>query len=420
MPSLDAARQRAFALEVVKTLREAGFETYWAGGCVRDQLLDITPKDYDVATMATPEEVRTLFGKKRTLAIGQSFGVITILGPKCAGMIEVATFRSDGEYSDGRRPDSVHFCSAEEDAKRRDFTINGLFYCPVEERVIDFVGGREDMERKVVRAIGDPDARFGEDKLRMLRAVRFAATFGFVIDKETLTTIRRRHEEVTVVSAERIATELRRMLSHETRRAAVSLLRDSRLGGAVMPEVFAESKACSAEFENALKMLGYLHDASFSLALATLLYGFVDESAVELLGRRLKLSNDEIARVSWLLSYAESLDDAPRQPWSGIQPILIHPGIEDLLELGRVRMQLEGRSAEALAFCREKLLLPPDVLNPPPLIDGQDLIAEGIAPGPIFAVLLQRTRDAQLDGEIRTREEAMAAVSRWRCGQGDS
>ena len=416
MPSLDAARQRAFALEVVKTLREAGFETYWAGGCVRDQLLDITPKDYDVATMATPEEVRALFGKKRTLAIGQSFGVITILGPKCAGMIEVATFRSDGEYSDGRRPDSVHFCSAEEDAKRRDFTINGLFYCPVEERVIDFVGGREDMERKVVRAIGDPDARFGEDKLRMLRAVRFAATFGFVIDKETLTTIRRRHEEVTVVSAERIATELRRMLSHETRRAAVSLLRDSRLGGAVMPEVFAESKACSAEFENALKMLGYLGDASFSLALATLLYGFVDESAVELLGRRLKLSNDEIARVSWLLSYAESLDDAPRQPWSGIQPILIHPGIEDLLELGRVRMQLEGRSAEALAFCREKLLLPPDVLNPPPLIDGQDLIAEGIAPGPIFAVLLQKTRDAQLDGEIWTREEAMAAISRWRRG----
>ena len=418
MPSYDAARQRAFALEVVKTLRDAGYETYWAGGCVRDQLLGLTPKDYDVATKATPEEVRALFGKKRTLAIGQSFGVITVLGPKCAGMIEVATFRSDGEYSDGRRPDSVHFCSAEEDARRRDFTVNGLFYCPVEDRVIDFVGGREDMERKVVRAIGNPDARFGEDKLRMLRAVRFAATYGFTIDEQTLATIRRRYEEVTVVSAERIAAELRRMFSHRTRRAAVSLLRDSRLGEAVLPEVFAESKACSAAFENALKMLGFLQDASFPLALATLLHGFIDESVVELFGRRLKLSNDEIARVSWLLAYAESLDDAPRQPWSQIQPLLIHPGVEDLLELGRVRMRLEGRSAEALTFCRERLLLAPDVLNPAPLIDGQDLISLGIAPGPIFAVLLQKARDAQLDGEIWTREEAMARIPQWRGGQG--
>ena len=414
MPSYDPTKQRVFALEVVQKLREAGFETYWAGGCVRDQLLGIAPKDYDVATKATPEEVRALFGKKRTLAIGQSFGVITILGPKCAGMIEVATFRSDGEYSDGRRPDSVHFCSAEEDAKRRDFTINGLFYCPVEDRVIDFIGGQEDLQCAVIRAIGDPDARFGEDKLRMLRAVRFAATYGFQLEDQTLEVIRRRYAEITAVSAERIAGELRRMLSHRSRRTAVLLLRDSQLGEVILPEVFEQSKAGSDAFEDMLQMLESLQDASFSLALATLLYRFVDDSALELLGRRLKLSNDEIARVSWLLAHAESLDEASSEPWSRIQPLLIHPGVKELLELARVRMQLENRSREPLAFCQEKLLLPPEELNPAPLIDGQDLIAQGITPGPIFAVLLQKARDAQLDGEIQTRDEVIAAIPGWK------
>lgn len=414
MPPYDPEQQRIFALEVVRTLRAAGYETYWAGGCVRDQLLGLIPKDYDVATMAKPEEVRALFGQRRTLSIGQSFGVITILGPKPAGMIEVATFRSDGEYSDGRRPDSVHFCSAEVDAKRRDFTVNGLFYCPIEDRVIDFIGGQEDLRRRVIRAIGDPDERFAEDKLRMLRAIRFAATYGFSLEEQTLATIRRRHAEVTVVSAERIAGELRRMLSHQTRRAAVSLLRDARLGEDILPEVFAGSKALSAEFENALRMLGFLSEASFSLSLAVLLYGFVEETAVELLGRRLKLSNEEIDRVCWLLAYAKSLDAAPREPWSRIQPLLIHPGAADLIELSRVRARLAGREETHLDFCRAKRALPADELNPPPLIDGQDLIGLGIPPGPVFAVLLQKARDAQLDGELRTREEVLASIPRWR------
>src|SRR6187431_2793035 len=173
--TIDPKLAREFAVEVVRRLREAGLQALWAGGCVRDQLMGQLPKDYDVATDAAPERVREIFGQRRTLAIGAAFGVITVLGPKGAGQIDVATFRRDAAYSDGRHPDAVTFTDAEHDAQRRDFTINGVFYDPLEDRVIDYVGGQEDLTRRVIRAIGDPLARIAEDKLRMLRAVRFAA-----------------------------------------------------------------------------------------------------------------------------------------------------------------------------------------------------------------------------------------------------
>ncbi|MFN5709429.1 MAG: CCA tRNA nucleotidyltransferase, partial [Planctomycetota bacterium] len=173
---------REFAVQIVQRLQQAGFEAVWAGGCVRDMLLGLKPKDYDVATSALPEQIRDLFGHRQTLAIGASFGVITVLGPKSAGQVEVATFRQDAEYSDGRRPDSVHFSTAERDAQRRDFTINGMFYDPVQDVVLDFVEGRRDIDERVIRAIGNPEERIAEDKLRMLRAVRFAATYQFHLD----------------------------------------------------------------------------------------------------------------------------------------------------------------------------------------------------------------------------------------------
>src|SRR3954462_9234325 len=183
------SRQRDFALEIAQKLRDAGFEALWAGGCVRDELLGLTPKDYDVATSATPEQIRDLFGLRRTLPIGAAFGVITVLGPRPTGQIEVATFRTDAAYSDGRHPDSVSFTTAEHDAQRRDFTINGLFYDPIAEKVVDYVKGQEDLKRRTIRAIGDPHLRLSEDKLRMLRAIRFAAAFSFNIDPDTLQAI---------------------------------------------------------------------------------------------------------------------------------------------------------------------------------------------------------------------------------------
>ncbi|MEX0586183.1 MAG: CCA tRNA nucleotidyltransferase, partial [Pirellulales bacterium] len=209
--------QRDFALEIVRRLRDAGHEALWAGGCVRDQLLGLAPKDYDVATNATPDQIREVFGRRRTLPIGAAFGVITVLGPRSAGQIEVATFRTDATYSDGRHPDSVTFTNAEHDAQRRDFTINGLFFDPVANEVVDYIGGQQDLETRILRAIGDPRLRLREDKLRMLRAVRFAASFGFQIEPATLQAIQEMAPEVTTVSAERIGMEIRRMLTDSHR-----------------------------------------------------------------------------------------------------------------------------------------------------------------------------------------------------------
>ena len=213
----------AFAKEVVTQLRDSGFIAYFAGGCVRDMLLAVSPKDYDVATDAEPEQVRKVFGRKRTIAVGQSFGVMTVLGPK-PHQVEVATFRNDGVYTDGRRPDSVTFSSPEEDAKRRDFTINGMFFDPTDDQVIDYVGGQADLVSKVVSAIGDPHERINEDRLRMLRAVRFATTYNFAISQETMSAIQKLHGKIASVSQERITHELKRMLSSQSsRRVALNV-----------------------------------------------------------------------------------------------------------------------------------------------------------------------------------------------------
>ncbi|MEJ7596184.1 MAG: CCA tRNA nucleotidyltransferase, partial [Planctomycetaceae bacterium] len=226
-------------MDTVRTLRQEGFETLWAGGCVRDHVLGKTPKDYDIASTATPDDVIRIFGRRRTVAVGASFGVVMVLGPdKAAGQIEVATFRSDGEYLDGRRPSRVIFCRPEEDAKRRDFTINGMFFDPIEETLIDYVGGREDLALGIVRAIGDPVARFTEDKLRMLRAVRFTATFGFALDEATADAAYQLRRKLNQVSAERISHELKRMLVHATREHSFRLLIQTGLLPEVLPELY--------------------------------------------------------------------------------------------------------------------------------------------------------------------------------------
>src|SRR6478609_9961704 len=221
--------EREFAIDVVRRLRAAGFEALWAGGCVRDELLGLPPRDYDVATSAKPDQIRDLFGHRRTLPIGASFGVITVLGPRAAGQIEVATFRTDATYSDGRHPDSVTFTTAEHDAQRRDFTINGLFYDPVAKQVVDYVGGQQDLKDHILRAIGDPRLRLSEDKLRMLRAVRFAAAFNFTVDPDTLLAIQKLAPEINSVSAERVGSEIRRMLVDPNRAIALSLLGETNL-----------------------------------------------------------------------------------------------------------------------------------------------------------------------------------------------
>jgi len=401
---IDPEKQRQFALEVVGRLRQAGFEAYWAGGCVRDEVLGLRPKDYDVATNARPPEIRDLFGRTRTLPLGAAFGVITVVGPRPAGQIEVATFRQDAGYSDGRHPDSVTFSSAREDALRRDFTINGMFFDPIAEQVIDFVGGQDDLRQHRIRAIGSPRLRFEEDKLRMLRAVRFAAVFGFEIDDQTSAAIREMAGQITVVSPERIAMEMRRVLTEPGRVPGVRLLIELGLAAAVLPEIVPCDDESRARLERALDVLRQLREPEFPLALAALLTER-GPAAVCDLGFRWKLSNRETDAATWLVEHHGALIGAPNARWSKIQPLLAHPRADALVALHEVSSPA-GR--EEAVWCRAKLALPREELDPPPLATGDDLRAHDLRPGPAFKHILQSIREAQLDGEIRTKEGAIA------------
>ena len=423
--------QRRFALEVVELLRSAGYTAYWAGGCVRDELLGITPKDYDVATSARPEQVRELFGRRRTLAVGEAFGVIIVVGPREAGNVEVATFRRDAGYSDGRRPDAVVFTDAEEDARRRDFTMNALFYDPIVGNVIDFVEGRADIERKLVRAVGDAAVRFREDKLRMLRGVRMASTFGFALDPATFEAIRNSAAEIGAVSPERIAQEIRAMFGRSGQAEAARLLMAAGLAAQVLPEVLPlcerkSSFATGSAWDAAVAMLAEFEKAGIRkppLALAALLqetsaddsHGAVHAATAGL--RRWRMSNEEREHVEWLVEHRRSIDGAASRRWSEVQPVLAHRWGPDLVEFVAARHAVadddddrERRVAD-LAFARKKLAEPRAMLDPPPLLTGNDLVRRGLRPGKQFAVLLEKVRAAQLDGMIATADEAATLVA---------
>jgi len=438
---------REFAIDVVRCLRQSGFEALWAGGCVRDELLGLVPADYDVATSARPEQVVQTF--RKTVEVGASFGVVEVIGPRRAdssfAKVQVATFRSDGAYVDGRRPESVTFSSPKEDAERRDFTINGMFFDPLDGRVIDYVGGQADLQAKVLRAIGDPKARFREDKLRLLRAVRMAARFGFPIEPQTAAAIREMAPQITVVSAERIAEELRKMLAHPNRAWALQQLDELGLLRHVVPEVDNAMKGLPQGFPNAptgdlwqhtLRVMEVLDGpqwpapapVSFSLAFAALLHDVGKKRTAARAGdrytfhghehigkrlagvacRRLKLSNAETVRVEWLVERHQYLCDAPTMRASKLKPILVHPGIGELLALHRADSVASGRSVAHVEFC-ERILrdTPAEELNPPPLLTGDDLNALGWEQGPLFKRVLDAVRDAQLAGTIRTKDDAI-------------
>ena len=431
MKQLIPAKQREFAVEVVRQLREHHFEAYWAGGCVRDHLLGRTPYDYDAATSAHPEQIRDVFQHRKTLALGAAFGVMTVIGPRGAGQVEVTTFRQDVGYSDGRHPDRISFSSPEEDAKRRDFTINGMFYDPLAERIIDFVGGEADLRQGLVRAIGQPRERFTEDKLRMLRAVRFASIFGFRLEEQTAAAIREMASQVTVVSAERIADELRIMLVHPSRARAVQLMHAMGLLAAILPEIepimgsasvdsdadFDPQQAgqSSSAWQQALAMLRWLQQPSFSLALAALLHSVTVNDLAEVVGRRWRLARREIELLAWLLEHQHDFVDARSSRWSRVQPLLVADDAEELVKLHEVQAKLGLVDPRDVAFCRKQLERPQAELNPVPLVGGADLIVQGIPRGPAFAKLLQMARDAQLDGVIRDRGTALEFVKNaWR------
>lgn len=422
----DPEQARRFAVEVVTTLRAAGYEALWAGGCVRDALMGRAPTDYDVATSATPEQIRNTFGHRRTLAIGAAFGVITVVGPPGAGDVQVATFRAEAGYSDGRHPDHVSYTTAETDARRRDFTINGLFLDPLTGTVFDYVGGQEDLKRRLVRAIGDPGERIGEDKLRMLRAVRFATTLGFELDPETLTAIQQRADEIHAVSGERIAEEMRKLLVHADRRRGVELLARARLLLEILPlgpEFFPEEAPVGMRvlrrWHTTLEILQQLRDPTFAVALAALVRetgqdAGAAEKRIRAIASAWKLATAESEGAILCLQRESLLRNAANVPWPWLQRVLVAPRIDECLCLAEAVAQVLDRTTRHIDYCRRMLARPAGELNPPALITGTDLMQLRIPRGPIYREILDRVRDEQLAGSIHSREEALAlAASLW-------
>jgi poly(A) polymerase len=435
--------EREFAIAVVRRLQEAGHQALWAGGCVRDELLGLVPKDYDIATDALPGQVRRLF--RRTIAVGASFGVIEILGPSDPSgplKVQAATFRSDVSYSDGRHPDRVVFSSAREDALRRDFTINGMFFDPLKDELIDYVGGQADLKAHLLRAIGEPRLRFAEDKLRLLRAARIASRFEFAIEPATAAAIKEMAEQLPVVSAERIAEELRRLLVDPHRGRAVDLLYELGLVEPILPELLPmkglpqgpPAAPTGDLWDHVLKVLDHLGPApSFPLAFAALLH---DVGKPRTVGRtpdrytfyyhehvgarmandiclRLRLSNEEREKTAWLVEKHLYLCDARHMRTSKLKEILAHPWIEELLALHRADALAWARSADHVDYC-EQLLREwgEEDLNPPPLATGHDLMRLGVPRGPLYKRLLDAVREAQLEGTIKTHKEALELIQR--------
>jgi poly(A) polymerase len=433
--------EREFAISVVQRLQDAGHQALWAGGCVRDELLGLLPRDYDVATSAKPDEVRKQF--RRTIAVGASFGVVEVLGPRDNPeplVVEVATFRSDVSYSDGRHPDSVVFSSAREDALRRDFTINGMFFDPLKGELVDYVGGQADLAARILRAIGEAEQRFTEDKLRLLRAVRVTARFGLEMEPATRAAVVRMAPQITVVSAERIAEELRQIVVHPNRVRGVQLLLDLGLAAVVLPEI-AAMKGVPQGFPHAPTgdlwdhVMGVLDrlgpSPSFPLALAALLHDIgkprtigrtaerytfyyhehVGARLADEICQRLRLSNAERERICWLVEKHQILADARMMRTSKLKTLLIHPGIQELLELHTADALACGHSLDHVDYC--EFLLKEwsmEELNPPPLVTGHDLAKHGLEPGPLFKHLLDAVREAQLDGAVKTPKQALELV----------
>jgi poly(A) polymerase len=419
------------AEEIVRRLRDAGYQALLAGGCVRDLLRGENPKDYDVATSALPDLVAELF--KETRPVGRQFGVcLVILGGRS---YQVATFRTDMAYSDGRHPDMVAFSSPEEDAKRRDFTINGMFWDPIGDRVLDFVGGQEDLESRLIRAIGDPEKRFREDHLRLIRAVRFAARLGFAIEPKTRRAIESLAELVVQVSAERLQEELRVILTDRDPAGALRLMDELGMLRVVFPEL-EDARGCEQP-ENyhpegdvfvhsilTVEKLGPHPD--FGLALAALLHDIGKPEASRRAGpkkfnehsrlgrdtayeacRRLRLSNDETERVCWLVGRHMYFKDARKMKESKLKRLFAESGFEQLAALHRADALGSWGNLEDYEYVMERRrTMTVEEMKPPPLITGDDLIAMGYRPGPIFKQVLDAVREAQLDGEVRTFEEA--------------
>jgi poly(A) polymerase len=433
---LDA---EALARSAIARLRQAGHQAYLVGGCVRDKLRAVKPKDFDVSTDARPDRIMDLFPNSGR--VGAHFGVVLVRD--VFAQVEVATFRSDYDYGDGRRPSTVHFeTDPRADVLRRDFTINGLMMDPETGRILDYVDGRADLERRLVRAIGDPDERFREDHLRLLRAVRFAARLGFAIEPETLAAIERHHASIVRVSAERIRDELVRILTEGGARYGFELLERTGMLRDLLPEIAAmRGVEQPPEFHpegdvwvHTLRLLENLQHPTPTLALGALLHDVGKPPTFRVADRirfdghaevgtelahgilnRLRFSRDEMEQVEALVANHMRFMDVRRMKDSTLKRFLRLPHFEEHLELHRLDCLAGSGFMENYELVKRTLAeMPVEQLKPDPLVTGRDLIAAGYRPGPLFSEILSAVEDAQLEGRLQSAGEAIAWIrDRW-------
>ena len=431
--------KRAGAERICQTLEAAGHRALLAGGCVRDLLLNQTPKDYDIATSARPEEVAQLFEK--TVPVGVEFGTQLVVEPE--GEFEVTTFRQDGPYLDGRHPSHVRFTGPEEDARRRDFTVNALYYDPMHNEVKDYVGGQRDIEAGILRTVGPPRERMAEDYLRLLRAVRFAARLGYRIDEKTFQAIVELAPHVLETSAERIRDEAVKMLTEGASARAFRLLDETGLLGHVLPEisamkgveqpaafhpegdVFEHTLLCLEELdrlEHRTPTLAFgvlLHDAGKPVTQTfedRIRFNHHDKVGAEMardICKRLRLPKRDVSRVAWLVAQHMRVGAIPNMRESKRKRFVREDGFDELLSLARIDCLASHGDLSDIKWIESYIAnLKPEEVKPSPLLTGKDLIAMGYTPGPRFGTMLSEVEDGQLEGWLTTPEEAREYVRR--------
>ena len=426
------------AIHVVSVLQQHGYRAVFAGGCVRDVLMGREPADYDIATSAQPPEVIALF--PRTIPVGAKFGVVRVIID--SHEFEVATFRTEKGYLDHRHPEVVEYSDARNDVLRRDFTINALLYDPIEDRLLDYVDGRKDIEAGIVRTVGDPAERFEEDYLRMIRAVRFAARFGYRIEEATLAAIRRNAAKIMQMSRERIGQEVLKIFGGPNPHVGLQLLSDTALLAHVLPEVEAmKGVEQPANFHPegdvfqhallALKVMGEPRSPEFSLAVMLHDVGkpptfertpdrirfsnHTDAGAelVEQIGERLRISNDQVSYIASLVRDHMRFMNVREMKESTLKKLLRGPHFDDLLEVHRLDCLASHGDLTAWEFCKQKVQeFGRENIAPPRLLTGKDLIELGYEPGPTFKEILTQVEDAQLDGKIADKQQAIRFVEK--------
>jgi len=426
------------AVDIVKRLRLNGFTSYFVGGCVRDMVIGNEPSDYDIATSANPQQIMEMF--RRTIPIGISFGVINVI--KNNFQFEVATFRSDGPYSDGRRPDNVSFCDAYGDVSRRDFTINGMLYDPVEDKIIDHVGGMDDIKAKLIRTIGDPVKRFSEDHLRLIRAARFSARLSYKIERETEDAMKELSGRILSISVERICDELEKGLTSVNPHTFIKIMDEHHILDVILPEVSNMKGVEQPEnfhpegdvFVHTLLTLSMLNKPSWELAMATLLHDVAkpvtfsrdiepdgqlgrirftqhDNIGASMAGKickRLKTSNNSCELIMWLIKKHLCIKDVQNMRKSTLKRLFANPGYLELSELFRVDTLASIKDLTNYDFCVKKSgELSEEQVSPKPLVNGHDLISMGLKPGKVFTIILSKIMEEQLEEKISSRDEAL-------------